>query len=146
MIVSEKSIVLTFSHTKAYEIVKRSRLTECHHLNKLVSTWAPNAAYQVPKSSAFWFQRRRFSFIFLFWFIFFLFLFLFFVFYYICAWRPSWSCGLDHLKKLSFSIPRRLHMKFGYNPLKAYWGKEVWHYWIDWLGPRQTNDLDLWYS
>ena len=24
----------------------------------------------------------------------------------IWAWRPSWSCDLDHLNKLSFSIPK----------------------------------------
>ena len=25
---------------------------------------------------------------------------------YICAWRPSWSCDIDHLYKLSFSLPK----------------------------------------
>ena len=30
-----------------------------HHLNKLDSTRASNASYQVSRSSAFWFQRRR---------------------------------------------------------------------------------------
>ena len=28
-------------------------------------------------------------------------------FYYIWAWPPSWSCDLDHLYKLSFSLPRK---------------------------------------
>ena len=27
-------------------------------------------------------------------------------FYHICAWRPSWSCDLDHLYKLSFPLPK----------------------------------------
>ena len=38
----------------------RSRSTQDHHLNKLDSTRAPDAAYQVSRSSAFWFWRRRF--------------------------------------------------------------------------------------
>ena len=27
-------------------------------------------------------------------------------FYHILAWRPSWSCDLDHLYKLSFSLSK----------------------------------------
>ena len=27
-------------------------------------------------------------------------------FYHIWAWRPSWSCDLDHLYKLSFPLPK----------------------------------------
>ena len=38
----------------------RSRLIQGHHLNKLGSTRAPDAAHQVSRLSAFWFQRRRF--------------------------------------------------------------------------------------
>ena len=26
-------------------------------------------------------------------------------FYHICAWRPLWSCDLDHLNELSFPHP-----------------------------------------
>ena len=37
----------------------------------------------------------------------------FYGFYHIWAWRPSWSCDLDHLYKLYFPFPRRLHIKFG---------------------------------
>ena len=33
----------------------------------------------------------------------------------IWAWRPSWSCDLDHLYKLSFPFPRRHHIKFGFD-------------------------------
>ena len=28
------------------------------------------------------------------------------VFYHIWAWRPSWSCDLDHLYKISFPLPK----------------------------------------
>ena len=27
-------------------------------------------------------------------------------FYHIWTWRPSWSCDLDHLYKISFSLPK----------------------------------------
>ena len=36
-----------------------SRSTQGHHLNKLGSTRAPDAAHQVSRSSAIWFWRRR---------------------------------------------------------------------------------------
>ena len=29
-------------------------------------------------------------------------------FYHIWAWRPSWSCDLDHLHKLSFPLPKKI--------------------------------------
>ena len=38
----------------------RSRSTQGHHLNKFGSTRAPDAAYQVSRSSVFWFRTRRF--------------------------------------------------------------------------------------
>ena len=57
------------------------------HLNALGSKLGrphiPNATYQVPRSSTFWFWRRRF----------------FNGFYHICAWRPSWLCGQNILHK-----------------------------------------------
>ena len=28
-------------------------------------------------------------------------------FFHIWAWQPSWSCDLDHLYKLSFSLPKK---------------------------------------
>ena len=58
-------------------------------MNKLGSTQAPDAAYQVSRSLAFWFQRRSF----------------FCGFYHIWAWWPSWSCDQDHLNKLSLPHP-----------------------------------------
>ena len=41
-------------------LYKWSRSTQGHNLNKLGSTRVLDAAYQVSRSSAFWFQRRRF--------------------------------------------------------------------------------------
>ena len=37
--------------------------------------------------------------------------------YHIWAWRPSWSCDLDHLYKLSYPSQglRRLNIKFGFD-------------------------------
>ena len=55
-------------------------------MNKLGRPHIPDATYQVPRSSAFWFWRRRFL----------------KGFYHIWAWRPSWSCDPDHLNKLLF--------------------------------------------
>ena len=31
---------------------------------------------------------------------------IFYGFYHIWAWRPSWSCDLDHLYKCSFPLPK----------------------------------------
>ena len=46
-------------------------------------------------------------------------------FYHIWAWRPSWSCDLDHLYKLwSPPIPRRLHIKFGFDWQSSFRGEE----------------------
>ena len=59
-------------------------------MNKLGRPHIPDATYQVPKSSAFRFWRRRF----------------FKGFYHIWAWRPSWSCDQEHLNKLSFPHPK----------------------------------------
>ena len=70
--------------------LSRSRSTQDHHLNKLGRPHIPDATYQVPRSSAFWFWRRRFL----------------KGFYHIWAWRPSWSCDQDHLNKLSFPHPK----------------------------------------
>ena len=59
-------------------------------MNKLGRPHIPNATYQVPRSSAFWFWRRRFL----------------KGFYHIWAWPPSWSCDQDRLNKLSFLRPK----------------------------------------
>ena len=68
------------------------------HLNALGSNFdldvgrpnTPNATYQVPRSSPFWFWRRR----------------ILKGVYHIWAWRPSWSSDQDHLKTLSFPRPQ----------------------------------------
>ena len=36
-------------------------------------------------------------------------------FYHIWAWRPIWSCNLDHLYKLLFPLPKEAPMKFGFD-------------------------------
>ena len=58
------SLRSSFSHIKAqwtkFDLaVNLSRSTQGQHLNKLGSTRALDAAYQVSRSSAFWFRRRR---------------------------------------------------------------------------------------
>ena len=47
-------------------------------------------------------------------------------FYHIWACRPSWSCDLDHLYKLSFPFPRKLHIKFGFDRQSGFRGEDVW--------------------
>ena len=59
-------------------------------LNKLGRPHIPNATYQVPRSLALGFWRRRFL----------------KGFYHIWAWRPSWSCDQEHLNKLLFPRPK----------------------------------------
>ena len=70
--------------------LSRSRSSKDHHLNKFGRPHIFDATYQIPRSSAFWFWRRRFL----------------KSFYHIWAWRPSWSCDQDHLNKLSFPYPK----------------------------------------
>ena len=35
--------------------------------------------------------------------------------YHIWAWRPSWSCDPNAANKISFPLPKRLHIKFGFD-------------------------------
>ena len=56
--------------------LRRSRSSSDHHLNKLGRPHSPDATYQVSRSLAFWFWRRRFL----------------KGFYHIWAWRQSLSC------------------------------------------------------
>ena len=44
-------------------------------------------------------------------------------FYHIWAWRPSWSCDLDHLNKLSFPRPKEAP-------------HEIWLQWAQWFQRR----------
>ena len=78
-------------------------------MNKLGSTHAPNAAYQVSRSSIFWLWRRRF--------------FKFFAIY-------GYGGHLGHVTltiwiNFRSPIPRRLHMKFGFNQPSGFRG-DVW--------------------
>ena len=64
--VSDKSIVLTFSHTKSQGTklvlpLNISRSNKGHYLNKPGRTRTPNPAYHVSRSSAFWFRRILFT-------------------------------------------------------------------------------------
>ena len=66
-------------------------------MNKICRPYIPNATYQVPRSSTFWFWRRRFL----------------KGFYLIWAWRPSWSSDQDHLNKLLFPHPKESPYEIG---------------------------------
>ena len=46
-------------------------------------------------------------------------------FYHIWAWRPSWSCDLDHLYKLSFPLPKEAPIKFGFDWPCGFRGEDV---------------------
>ena len=99
-IVSEKLTVFTFSNGKAQVtkfdlVVKRSRSSQGHHLNKLWCAWVPNATYQVSLKSVHRFRRRRFL----------------KSFYHIWAWWPSWSCDRHHVIKFSFPCTWKLSYK-----------------------------------
>ena len=45
--------------------------------------------------------------------------------YHIWTRRPSWSCDLDHLYKLSVPFPRRPHIKFGFDWPSGVRGEDV---------------------
>ena len=67
-------------HTKVSKVAKiRNRYNQVPHLTE-------DTNGKVPRSSAFWFWRRRFL----------------KGFYHNRVWRSSWSCNQDHLNKLSF--------------------------------------------
>ena len=46
-------------------------------------------------------------------------------FNHIWAWRPSWSCDLNHLYKLSFPLPTRLYIKFGFDWSSGFRGEDI---------------------
>ena len=72
----------------------QSRSTQGHHCNKLGSTRSLNAAYQLLRSSTFWYRSRRFL------------RFLPFM---------GWSGDLDRLNKLSLPYLVEVHMKFDFD-------------------------------
>ena len=88
------------------------------------STWVPDAVYQVSKSSASWFWRKRFL-------KFFTIIYMFMV-----MWPGTFEqIFIPH-------ISWRLHMKFGFNQPS---GRLKMLNLSD-LGQSSMNDLDLWYS
>ena len=50
-------------------------------------------------------------------------------FYYIWVWRPSWSCDPDAVNKILFplpkALPKRLHIKFGFDWPSSFGGEDV---------------------
>ena len=69
----------------------RAGSTFGHHLNKLGWPHIPNATYQHPRSSAFWFWRRFLK---------------VFLKKNIWAWQPSWSCDQDHFEQTLVPHPK----------------------------------------
>ena len=88
-----------------------------HHLNEFGSTWVRDAVYQVSRSSASWFRKRRFLKVF-------------------AMYGPGSHLG--HVTQNIWTnfhpnIPwRRLHMKFGFKRPSVFWGKEVWNVESEW--------------
>ena len=66
-----------------------SRSTQDHHLNKRDRPQIANATYQVQGHQSSGSGEKDFK-----------------GFLPLWAWRPSWSCGQDHLNKLLFSHPK----------------------------------------
>ena len=46
-------------------------------------------------------------------------------FCHIWAWRPSWSCDLDHLYKLWFPLPKETHIEFGFDLPSGFRGEDL---------------------
>ena len=44
---------------------------------------------------------------------------------YMAIWRQSRACELDHLYKLLFPLPWKIHMKFGYDWLSSFRGEDL---------------------
>ena len=103
------------------------RSTQGHHLNKFGSTRAPNAAYQVSRSTAFCFRRRRFL--------------RFFTIYGHGGHlgHVTWTVWINFRSP----IPRRLHMKFGFNRPSGFRGEDVWKCWQHTHTYIRTDDRGL---
>ena len=74
---------------------------------------------------------------------------IFWGFYHIWAWRPSWSCDLHRLIKLSFPYPIKAPHTIWLQSDKQFQRKRnldlaMWN--LTDLGPRSMNDIELWYS
>ena len=94
----------------------RSWSTQDHYLNKLGSTHPPNAAYQVSRSSAFVVPEKKILKVF-----------------------TIYGHGrhLSHVTRTIWAnfrfpiphVPRRLHIKFGFNRPSGFRGEDVWKCW-----------------
>ena len=99
-------------------VIKRSKVTYGHHLNKLGRPWVPMLNIKIvtaPKLSLFW--RRSLS-----------------VFYQIWAWRLSCSVVRDHLNKLSIPFWQ-----------KAY-RYEIWWKLLKWFQRRRCLKITQFYN
>ena len=68
----------------------------------------------------------------------------FFRFYHIWAWRPSWSCDLDHLIKLSIPHPMEVPYKIWLKSAEQFLRKRNLKMLnLSDLGSKSLNDLDL---
>ena len=136
-IVSEKNYCFTFSSYK----IKMDQIWHGRKIGQgqprviiwtyLVELEYPNAAYQLSKTLAFWFQRRRF--------------FKVFTIYghggYIG--HVTWTIWTT----LHFLTPWRLHIKFWLQSAQRFLRKRSLKMLnMSDLGQRSLNDLDLWYS
>ena len=121
--VSRKSKLSIFPYKNKREQIwssykNRSWSTEGHHLIKFDSTRVTNAAYQVSRSSAFWFQRWFFK-----------------SCYLIRAWRPSWSCDITippshgdstwNLASIGLAVSKK--KKFENVESEWPWTKVIWY-------------------
>ena len=103
-IISEKSTVFTFSYRKAevtkYDLaVKEVKVTPGSSFEQTIMGWSPRC--YIPsfvKIGLSVLEKKIFE-----------------GFYHIWVWRPSWSCDPNGVNKLSCPLPRRLHVKFGFD-------------------------------
>ena len=112
-------------------MLSRTRSTYDHHLNKLGKPHIPNVTYQVPRSSAFWFWRRRFL----------------KGFWHIWTCRPSWSCDQANLNTSWLTYCKKSSYEFDFNWSNGFWENYVLIYWWDSnmsaLAGRSKVNLDL---
>ena len=117
--------------------LSRSRSSWDHHLNKLGRPHIPNATYQVSRSLAFWFWRKRFL----------------KGFYHIWAWWPSLSCDQNILYKFWLTYHKESSHEIWVQLGQLFVRKLCLIYWWDhnmsdlsWKGKGQPWPLKLLYS
>ena len=68
-------------------------------------------------------------------------------FHHILAWQPSWSCDQHHINKFSFQCTQKLTLQNLVKTSPVVSEKSIFSFsYINGLGPRSRNDLDLQYS